>query len=82
MALYGGAAIALRRKAAGVAEEEEDESDCGDVGLEMLRPAHQSCPLMERRINEGFRAWMGDSVLSSSSDDEDGPVDHFDYVTQ
>ncbi|XP_077219517.1 uncharacterized protein LOC143853681 [Tasmannia lanceolata] len=68
--LYGGTAFFLRRKAAVIL----DESDFAgrNLGLEMLEaPPQEVTPEMERRVNEGFKAWMGSSLLSS--DEEDGP---------
>eukprot|EP01018_Ginkgo_biloba_P001345 Gb_25871 [translate_table: standard] len=69
--LYGGTAFYLRRKAAVILDEGEYYGS-HTVGLEMLEAAPQfPQPEMERRINEGFKSWMGSSLLSS--DEEDGP---------
>lgn len=67
--LYGGTAFFLKRKAA----VSLDERDAGgrNLGLEMLE-AHplDVTPEVERRVNEGFKAWMGSSLLSSDEEDE------------
>lgn len=65
--LYGGTAFHLRRKAATIL----DESDFAgrNLGLEMLEA--EFTPDVERRVNEGFKSWMGSSYLSSDDDDED-----------
>ncbi|KAL3500537.1 hypothetical protein ACH5RR_039630 [Cinchona calisaya] len=71
--LYGGTASFLRRKAAVVL----DESDFAgrNVGVEMLEAYPlEVTPEVERRVNEGFKAWMGPSLLSS--DEEDEPDDY------
>lgn len=68
--LYAGTAFFLRRKAAVIL----DESDFSgrNLGLEMLEAnTLEVAPDVERRVNEGFKAWMGSSLLSS--DDEDEP---------
>ncbi|KAF8388970.1 hypothetical protein HHK36_025654 [Tetracentron sinense] len=73
--LYGGTAFFLRRKAAVIL----DESDFAgrNLGLEMLEATPlEVTPEIERRVNEGFKAWMGSSLLSS--DEEDGPDDYQD----
>lgn len=75
--LYGGTAFFLRRKAAAVL----DESDFAghNLGVEMLE-AHplEVTPEVERRVNEGFKAWMGPSLLSS--DEEDDETDDYQEV--
>lgn len=65
--LYGGTAYYLRRKAATIL----DESDFAghNLGLEMLEV--EFTPDVERRVNEGFRSWMGSSYLSSDDDDNE-----------
>ncbi|PKA48310.1 hypothetical protein AXF42_Ash021215 [Apostasia shenzhenica] len=70
--LYGGTAFFLRRKAALVL----DEGRYGgrNLGLEMLESSIETTPNMQRRVNEGFKAWMGSSLLSS--DDEDDETDY------
>ncbi|KAJ8751616.1 hypothetical protein K2173_025769 [Erythroxylum novogranatense] len=73
--LYGGIAFFLRRKAAVIL----DESDFGsqNLGVEMLEAnVLEVTPEVERRVNEGFKAWMGSSLLSS--DDEDEPDDYLE----
>ncbi|KAL2237006.1 uncharacterized protein LOC105164761 [Sesamum indicum] len=73
--LHGGAAFFLRRKAAVIL----DESDLAgrNIGLEMLEAnPPEFTPDMERRVDEGFKAWMGPSFLSS--DEEDEPDDYLE----
>ncbi|KAK9102703.1 hypothetical protein Sjap_019957 [Stephania japonica] len=71
--LYGGTAFFLRRKAGVILDESEYVGR--DFGLEMLEAAPQDVsPEVERRVNEGFKAWMGSSLLSS--DEEDGSDDY------
>ncbi|XP_065849656.1 uncharacterized protein [Euphorbia lathyris] len=68
--LYGGTAFFLRRKAAMILDESDFSSR--NRGLEMLEANPlEVTPEVERRVNEGFKAWMGSSLLSS--DDEDEP---------
>ncbi|MFS7962646.1 hypothetical protein Hanom_Chr08g00729071 [Helianthus anomalus] len=62
--LYGGTAFHLRRKAG------PDETS-RNLGLEMLEAEFTPGPDVERRVNEGFRSWMGSSYFSSDDDDED-----------
>ncbi|KAL6524095.1 hypothetical protein OROMI_031190 [Orobanche minor] len=67
--LHGGAAFFLRRKAAVLL----DESDFSgrNIGLEMLETnPTEVTPDVERRVNEGFKTWMGPSILSSDEEDE------------
>ncbi|CAK7353312.1 unnamed protein product [Dovyalis caffra] len=67
--LYAGTAIFLRRKAALIL----DESDFvgRNLGLEMLEAnTVVVSPDVERRVNEGFKTWMGSSLLSSDEEDE------------
>ncbi|KAF6164419.1 hypothetical protein GIB67_025245 [Kingdonia uniflora] len=75
--LYGGTAVFLRRKAAVILDEGNFYG--GNLGLEMLEssPPQEVSPEVERRVNEGFKAWMGSSLLSS--DEEDGPDGPDDY---
>lgn len=71
--LYGGTAFCLRRKAAVI----YDDSDFAgrNLGLEMLETYPlEVAPDLERRVNEGFKSWMGPSFLSS--DEEDEPDDY------
>ncbi|XP_072961271.1 uncharacterized protein [Typha angustifolia] len=70
--LYGGTAFFLRRKAAVILDEGNFAGR--NLGLEMLEGANEVSPEMERRMNEGFKAWMGSSLLSS--DEEDDPDDY------
>ncbi|XP_057957373.1 uncharacterized protein LOC131150576 isoform X1 [Malania oleifera] len=67
--LYGGTAFFLRRKAAVILDEGDFAGR--NLGLEMLEASPlQVTPDVERRVNEGFRAWMGSSLLSSDEEDE------------
>ncbi|TYI22574.1 hypothetical protein ES332_A06G113000v1 [Gossypium tomentosum] len=67
--LYGGTAIFLRRRAAIILDEGEFGSRT--LGLEMLEANPlEATPDVERRVNEGFKAWMGSSLLSSDEEDE------------
>ncbi|XP_042497906.1 uncharacterized protein LOC122076585 [Macadamia integrifolia] len=71
--LYGGTAFFLRRKAAVILDGGNFSGR--NLGLEMLEaPRLDVAPDVERRVNEGFKAWMGSSLLSS--DEEDGPDDY------
>ncbi|CAL9198805.1 uncharacterized protein LOC135650669 [Musa acuminata AAA Group] len=72
--LYGGTAFFLRRKAVVILDEGDYAGH--NLGLEMLEPATEVSPEIERRLNEGFKAWMGSSLLSS--DEEDGPDDYIE----
>ncbi|XP_068648891.1 uncharacterized protein [Aristolochia californica] len=72
--LYGGTAFFLRRKAAVILDEGDYAGR--NLGLEMLESAQEVSPEMERRVDEGFKAWMGSSLLSS--DEEDGPDDYIE----
>ncbi|KAK9075629.1 hypothetical protein SSX86_003955 [Deinandra increscens subsp. villosa] len=65
--LYGGTAFHLRRKA----PLDETEFAARNLGLEMLEAEFTPGPDMERRVNEGFRSWMGSSYFSSDDDDDD-----------
>ena len=69
--LYGSTAFFLRRKAAVIL-------DVGgrNLGLEMPESVLEVTPEMERRVHEGFKSWMGSSLLSS--DEEDGPDDYLE----
>lgn len=66
--LYGSTAFFLRRKAAVVLDEGDYAGQ--NLGLEMLESTREVTPEMERRMNEGFKAWMGSSLLSSDEEDE------------
>ncbi|KAK1264581.1 hypothetical protein QJS04_geneDACA019429 [Acorus gramineus] len=73
--LYGGTAFFLRRKAALIL----DEGNFGrlNLGVEMLESQQMVVtPEMERRVSEGFKAWMGSSLLSSDEEDDDRPDDY------
>ncbi|CAF2147348.1 unnamed protein product [Brassica napus] len=72
--LYAGTAFFLRRRAALSIDEGEFENR-SHQGLEMLEANHpfEFTPDVERRVNEGFKAWMGPSLLSSDDEDEDEP---------
>lgn len=74
--LHGGAAFYLRRNAAVILDESESASG-RNIGLEMLEAnPTEVTPEVERRVTEGFKAWMGPSFLSS--DDEDEPDDYLE----
>lgn len=50
-----------------------DEGDFSgrNLGLEMLEANPlEVTPDVERRVNEGFKVWMGSSLLSSDEEDE------------
>ncbi|GAB2284850.1 hypothetical protein Dimus_019303 [Dionaea muscipula] len=67
--LHGGTTFFLRRKAAVVLDEGEFSGR--NLGLEMLEANPLAItPDVERRLNEGFRTWMGSSLLSSDEEDE------------
>ncbi|KAG9456145.1 hypothetical protein H6P81_000653 [Aristolochia fimbriata] len=72
--LYSGTAFFLRRKAAVILDEGDYAGR--NLGLEMLENAQEVNPEMERRVQEGFKAWMGSSLLSS--DEEDVPDDYME----
>lgn len=78
--LYGGTAFFLRRRAAVIL----DDGDSGrNLGLEMLvaNPL-QVTPDVERRVNEGFKAWMGSSLLSSDEEDEPDSYHEVSHLTR
>ncbi|KAI5058235.1 hypothetical protein GOP47_0026405 [Adiantum capillus-veneris] len=69
--LYGGTFFCLRRKAAVIMDEGEFYGS-RTMGMELLESSGDPpSPGTERRLNAGFRSWMGSSVLSS--DDDEGP---------
>ncbi|KAJ0989253.1 hypothetical protein J5N97_007609 [Dioscorea zingiberensis] len=72
--LYGGTAFFLRRKAAAILDESDFTGR--NLGLEMSESVIEVTPEMERRVNEGFKTWMGSSLLSS--DEEDEPDDYIE----
>ncbi|XP_059640896.1 uncharacterized protein LOC132283039 isoform X2 [Cornus florida] len=79
--LYGGSAFFLRRKAAVIL----DENDFGgrNLGLEMLEANPVLfTPDVERRVNEGFKSWMGSSFLSSDEEDEPDDYQEVPYPTR
>ncbi|KAG7545322.1 hypothetical protein ISN44_As12g008010 [Arabidopsis suecica] len=68
--LYAGTAFFLRRRAA-LTIDEGEFGNRNDQGLEMLEANPlEFTPDVERRVNEGFKAWMGPSLLSSDEEDE------------
>ncbi|KAF5748250.1 hypothetical protein HS088_TW04G00202 [Tripterygium wilfordii] len=68
--LYGGTAFFLRRRAAAILDEGNFSGR--NLGVEMLEAnPFEVTPELERRVNEGFKSWMGPSLLSS--DEEDKP---------
>ncbi|KAK6912716.1 hypothetical protein RJ641_022317, partial [Dillenia turbinata] len=67
--LYGATGFILKRKAAVILDEGGFASR--NLGLEMLETIPLDVtPDVERRVNEGFRTWMGSSFLSSDEEDE------------
>ncbi|KAM7277329.1 hypothetical protein ACFE04_019195 [Oxalis oulophora] len=72
--LYGGTAFFLKRKAVIL-----DEAEFGNrnFGVEMLvaNPVDIT-PDIERRVNEGFKSWMGSSLLSSDEEEEPDSYQH------
>lgn len=72
--LYSGTAFFLRRKAASILDEGNFSGR--NLGLEMLEANPlEVTPEVERRVNEGFKAWMGPSLLSSDEEDEPDSYD-------
>lgn len=74
--LYGGTAFFLRRRAAVIL----DECNFGgrNIGVEMLEANPvEITPEVERCVNEGFKSWMGTSILSSD-DEDDQPDDYLE----
>lgn len=71
--LYGGTAYFLKRKASAILDESNFAGR--NIGLEMLEANPvEITPDVERRVNEGFKSWMGTSFLSS--DEEEDPDDY------
>ncbi|KAL7159356.1 hypothetical protein ABFS83_01G021800 [Erythranthe nasuta] len=67
--LHAGAAFFLRKRAVLLLDEADFAGR--NIGLEMLEASPtQVTPDMERRVTEGFKAWMGPSFLSSDEEDE------------
>ena len=78
--LYGGTAFFLRRKAATILDEGNFSGR--NLGLEMLEASPlEVTPEVERRVNEGFKAWMGPSLLSSDEEDEPDSYDEAPHST-
>nr|KAJ0224464.1 hypothetical protein LSAT_V11C100019720 [Lactuca sativa] len=70
--LYGATASLLRRKAAMILDDGDIDGHNQIIGIEMLEFGDvEMTPDVERRINQGFRSWMGTSYLSSDDEDED-----------
>lgn len=44
----------------------------------MLEGINEMTPDMQRRINDGFKQWMGSSLLSSDDEDE-SPDDYLEH---
>ncbi|KAJ7958582.1 Eukaryotic translation initiation factor 3 subunit L [Quillaja saponaria] len=79
--LYGGTAFFLRRKAAVILDEGDFSGR--NLGLEMLEANPlEVTPEVERRVNEGFKAWMGASLLSSDEEDEPDSYQEVPHVTR
>lgn len=76
--LYSGTAFYLRRKAATILDETDFAGH--NLGLEMLEA--EFTPDVERRVNQGFRSWMGSSYLSSDDDDDDDDTNEQKIDTQ
>ncbi|KAL9275400.1 hypothetical protein AKJ16_DCAP23247 [Drosera capensis] len=67
--LHGGTTLFLRRKAALILDE--GGFSRRNLGVEMLEASTLDISSdVERRVNEGFRTWMGSSLLSSDEEDE------------
>lgn len=78
--LYGGTAFFLRRKAALILDEGSFSGR--NLGLEMLETTPlEVTPEVERRVNEGFKAWMGSSLLSSDEEDEPDSYEEAPHLT-
>ncbi|XVE71051.1 hypothetical protein DITRI_Ditri10aG0118900 [Diplodiscus trichospermus] len=76
-----GTAIFLRRRVAVILDEGEFGSR--NLGLEMLEATPlEVTPDVERRVNEGFRAWMGSSLLSSDEEDEPESYHQTPHITR
>ncbi|XP_043723567.1 uncharacterized protein LOC122670673 [Telopea speciosissima] len=79
--LYGGTAFFLRRKSTVILDEGNFSGR--NLGLEMLEAAPLDVtPEMERQVNDGFKAWMGSSILSSDEEDEATKYQEIPYLTQ
>uniref|UniRef100_A0A2N9J3N0 Uncharacterized protein n=1 Tax=Fagus sylvatica TaxID=28930 RepID=A0A2N9J3N0_FAGSY len=81
--LYGGTAFFLKRKAVVL---DQRDFRARNLGLEMLETNPlEVTPEVERRVNEGFKAWMGSSLLSSdeevsSNEDENGSYQEVPHI--
>lgn len=79
--LYGGTAFFLRRKAAVILDEGNFSGR--NLGLEMLEANPlEVTPEVERRVSEGFKAWMGSSLLSSDEEDEPDSYEEASHLTR
>ncbi|KAE9609155.1 hypothetical protein Lal_00020032 [Lupinus albus] len=78
--LYAGTAFFLRRKAAIILDEGSYSG--WNHGVEMLEANPlEVTPEVERRVNEGFKAWMGSSLLSSDDEDEPDSYEEAPHLT-
>uniref|UniRef100_A0A1J3I108 Transmembrane protein n=1 Tax=Noccaea caerulescens TaxID=107243 RepID=A0A1J3I108_NOCCA len=69
--LYAGTAFFLRRSAA-LTLDEGEFGNRNHQGLEMLEAnPFEFTPDVERRVNEGFKAWIGPSSLSSDEEEDE-----------
>ena len=67
--LYAATAILLRRKAAVILDEGNFSGR--NLGLEMSETnPWELTPDVERRVTEGFKTWMGSSLLSSDEEED------------
>lgn len=72
--LYAGTAFSLRRRAA-LTIDQGEFGNRNHQGLEMLEANPlEFTPEVERRVNEGFRAWMGPSLLSSDEEEDEPKI--------
>ncbi|XP_042490678.1 uncharacterized protein LOC122070562 [Macadamia integrifolia] len=79
--LYGGTAFFLREKSAVILDEGDFAGR--NLGLEMLEASPLDVtPEVERQMNEGFKAWMGSSLLSSDEEDEPTDYQEVPYLTR
>ncbi|XP_047322156.1 uncharacterized protein LOC124926040 [Impatiens glandulifera] len=73
--LLSGTAYFLKRKAVVL---DEGSFRGRNLGLEMLEANPvEITPEVEGRVNEGFKAWMGSSFLSSDEEDDDDDLDGY-----
>ncbi|KAL8171667.1 hypothetical protein V2J09_023471 [Rumex salicifolius] len=67
--LHGGTAFSLRKRANAIPDGADSSGRY--MGLEMLEANPlEITPDVERRVTEGFKTWMGSSLLSSDDEDE------------